>query len=419
MLKLPKYSIGVGDRFGHQARAQLQALKLFKNNNITVVPVWNKSFREHNIIGTQPINVRLAADAAAATEGWTAGYFVDADHINMRNVDPFLGACDFFTLDVADAIGKQADPAIVKAFVDRHPELIGQIDIPELSKQLKLSKDDISTIAGKFLVAVDEAATLHRHIAGRKKENKFITEVSMDEVATAQKPAELLIILVALADAHVPLQTIAPKFTGRFNKGVEYVGVPEHFEREFNDDICVTKYAIKNYGLPENLKLSVHSGSDKFSLYTGIANALQRHNVGVHVKTAGTTWLEEVIGLAEGGGEGLAVAKEIYARAIPRFEELCGPYATVIDIRHNQLPLVEDVMRWDARTYARSLRHVTSDPLFNPDFRQFVHVSFRIAAELGNRYLTALETHQDSVSHNVTTNILERHLKPLFGKLKA
>src|SRR6185436_4804153 len=139
-------------------------------------------------------------------------------------------------------------------------------------------------------------------------------------------------------DEAIPVQTIAPKFTGRFNKGVDYVGDVAQFEREFNDDLCVIAFAIKRYGLPENLKLSVHSGSDKFSIYAPIHRALRRHDAGLHVKTAGTTWLEEIIGLAAARGDGLALAQEIYAEALAHIDELCAPYASVIDIDRTLLP---------------------------------------------------------------------------------
>ncbi len=89
---------------------------------------------------------------------------------------------------------------------------------------------------------------------------------------------------------------------------------------------------------PKNLKLSVHSGSDKFSIYQPIRQAMKKFDAGVHLKTAGTTWLEELIGLAEAGGEGLDLAKEIYAEAYSHREELCAPYAAVIDIDPAKLP---------------------------------------------------------------------------------
>ena len=122
-------------------------------------------------------------------------------------------------------------------------------------------------IAGKYLLAVQEAGKIYRHIAQMKGEGKFITEVSMDETDSPQTPPELLVILAALADEGIPIQTIAPKFTGRFNKGVDYVGNVGQFEKEFNDDLAVIAFAVKQYGLPGTLKLSVHSGSDKFSIY--------------------------------------------------------------------------------------------------------------------------------------------------------
>src|SRR5207302_4026594 len=160
-------------------------------------------------------------------------------------------------------------------------------------------------IAGKYLRAVQEAGKIYRHIAAAKGEGRFITEVSMDETDSPQTPPELLVILAALAAEGIPVQTIAPKFTGRFNKGVDYVGDLAQFEKEFDEDLSVLTFAVREFGLPDTLKLSVHSGSDKFSIYPIINRLIKKHGAGLHVKTAGTTWLEEVIGLAEAGGEAL------------------------------------------------------------------------------------------------------------------
>jgi hypothetical protein len=418
MMMLSKYSMGVGDRFGHQGRAQVQAMQAMRAAGVPVVPVWNKSFREHSIIHTQPMDVRRAADAAVAAEQWTGGYHVDADHISLRNVDGFLDASDFFTLDVADHIGVAAPEAELAAFVARHRDLIGRHTITGLSAPLEVTAEALAASARKYLHAVREAGKLYRHIQARKGAGKFITEVSMDETNLPQTPPEMLVILAAIADEKIPAQTIAPKFTGRFNKGVDYVGDVQVFAGEFAADICVIRHAVKRFGLPENLKLSVHSGSDKFSLYGPIAAALQRLDAGVHLKTAGTTWLEEIIGLAEAGGEGLAVAKDVYRLAFGRFAELCGPYATVIDVQAARLPTVDTVLQWDGPRFARALRHVQTCPDFNPDFRQFIHVGYKVAAEMGPRYLNALAAHESVVSRNVRENILARHLKPLFGTLK-
>ena len=236
----------------------------------------------------------------------------------------------------------------------------------------------------------------------------------MDETDAPQTPPELLIILAMLADEEIPAQTIAPKFTGRFNKGVDYVGDLAQFEKEFNDDLAVIEHAVKEYGLPDNLKLSVHSGSDKFSLYPIIRKALQRTGAGVHLKTAGTTWLEEMIGLAEAGGDGLALAKEIYAYALTHVDEFCAPYATVIDIDRSKLPSADEVSGWEGAQLANALRHIQDHPGFNANVRQLVHISFKVAAKQGDRYLDLLKANEEIVGKNVTENIYDRHLKPLF-----
>jgi len=365
-------------------------------------------------IGSEPASTRAAADAAVKALGWRKPYHVDADHIRLETVDRFLPHSDFYTIDVADSIGKPADPAAIASFVGRHPELIGRIEIPNIDEPFNTTRADIERIAGKFLLAVQEAGSIYRHIEKSKGDVRFVTEVSMDETDSPQTPPELLVILAALSDEKIPLQTIAPKFTGRFNKGVDYVGDLTKFEKEFNDDLAVIAYAVKQYGLPETLKLSVHSGSDKFSIYGPIRLAISRHRAGLHLKTAGTTWLEELIGLAEAGETGLNVAKEIYAGALDHVDELCAPYASVIDIDRKKLPAPVTVGAWSGEQFASALRHDQSNKNYNPSLRQLLHVGYKIAAKMGNRYLDALGACEASVSKNVTENLFDRHLKPLF-----
>ncbi len=247
----PKYTFGVGDRFANGAHAQLTAFIEAKKLGIDIVPVWNKSNREHNIIGSEPIQTRQAADKAVADLGWTGEHLLDADHINLFTVDRFVAPCDFFTLDVADDIGEAADPADVSAFIAKHPELIGTVAIEGVSEPFEISRADVGKTANQFLKATHKAAAIYQHIVRAKGGvDGFVTEVSMDETDSPQTPPEMLIILAAIADQGIPIQTIAPKFTGRFNKGVDYVGDPAQFEKEFNDDLAVIAHAIKTYGLP-------------------------------------------------------------------------------------------------------------------------------------------------------------------------
>ena len=192
------------------------------------------------------------------------------------------------------------------------------------------------------------------------------------------------------------------------------MGDTVQLEKEFTEDIFVIAKAVKQYQLPANLKLSVHSGSDKFSIYAPIRRVLRRTGAGVHVKTAGTTWLEELIGLAESGGEGLEMAKQIYAEAYAHKEELCQPYASVIDIRYGKLPTPETVDNWSAARYTSALRHDPRNAGFSADVRQLLHVGYKVAANMGERYLKMLETCEASISRNVTENLFERHIRPLF-----
>lgn len=411
---LEKYSFGIGDRFCHQGKAQLSALIKAKEQGLNITPVWNKSHREHTIIGTTPADTRQEALDAVKALQWDGPYYVDADHIGPGNVDQFIESSDFFTLDVADFITQPADKADVDAFVKKYSKYIGSLAIDGIEHTLDITEERIIEIADKFLLAVKQAGEIYRHIAKAKGGGNFITEVSMDETDQPQTPVEMLFILAAIADEGIPAQTIAPKFTGRFNKGVDYVGDVTAFAKEFEEDLAVVAFAVKEFGVPENLKLSIHSGSDKFSIYAPIAKALKKFDAGLHVKTAGTTWLEELIGLAMAGGDGLSIAKEIYAKALHRFGELCGPYATVIDIDTAELPTAEQVDTWDGLSFASALRHDQSCEQYNPNFRQLLHVAYKIAAEMGTRFSDALDRHEAIIAQNVAENIYERHIRPVF-----
>jgi len=413
-MQLAKYSFGTGDRFGLQGSAQLEAIRKAEAAGVELAIVWNKSFREHSIVGTTQRDLRREADEAVRAAGWKGKYHVDADHITLHNVEEFLEYSDFFTIDVADYIGVKAGESDLAAFIDSFSPYMGQLHIEGIAAPLTITIEKLMGIGERYLHAVQQAAAIYRHIAAAKGAGNFITEVSMDETPLPQTPEELFFILATLGKYNVPVQTIAPKFTGRFNKGVEYQGNVAQFNREFNDDVCVIKKAIGLFNLPSELKLSVHSGSDKFSIYPGIRTAIERHSTGVHIKTAGTTWLEELIGLAEAGGDSLAMVKSIYRQAYGRFEELCKPYATVINIDRADLPSPDSVDAWTNIRLARAIQHDRRCPDYNANIRQLLHVGYKVAAELGRTYLQALEANTDIVARHVTDNLYERHIVPLF-----
>jgi len=406
--------MGMGDRFGHQGHAQLKAIIEAERNGVSITPVWNKSNREHMIIGTQPQEVRKEADSVTRATGFKEPYFVDADHINLDTVDRFIHASDFFTIDVASYIGKRADDSKIASFIENARKYSGRIEVPGIRKAIKCSADQLAGIAENYLYAAEKAGEIYRKIEKSKGADNFVTEVSMDEVATPQTPVVLFFILLMLEEEKVPVQTIAPKFSGRFNKGVDYVGDPEQFAVEFEEDLMVIEYAIREFGLPSELKISIHSGSDKFALYPHIGSILKKHGKGVHIKTAGTTWLEEIIGLAEAGGEALEFAKSIYIQALEKTDELCAPYADVIDINVRMLPSAGEVRAWNSRKFASSLRHDQSNRDYNPNMRQLIHVAYKLAAHEMDHFTRLLDGHNVVVSQCVFDNMYSRHIKRIF-----
>jgi hypothetical protein len=406
--------MGVGDRFGQEGVAQLRAFQAARDCGVTITPVWNKSNREHTLIGTRPEDVRAAADAAVAACAWTRDYFVDADHIGLGSVDKFLGASDFFTIDVADAIGKRAAGDAIAAYASAMQRFWGLLRIPGIDEPVAVTPAVLEEVADKYLFAVEEAGRVYRHIAAQKGEGTFVTEVSFDEASTPQTPAELFFILAAVAREGIPVATVAPKFTGEFLKGIDYVGDRGRFAREFTDDLAVLAFAQRTFGLPEGLKLSIHSGSDKFSLYPIMHRAMRQAGAGLHLKTAGTTWLEEVIGLAAAGGEGLAFVKALYREACGRYDELCKPYLTVIAIDRQALPAPDVVDGWSAEDMVETLAHDASCPRYSIHFRQMVHISFRLAAEKLPQYQALLAAERATIEAHVSRNLLQRHIEPLF-----
>ena len=411
--KLNKFSFGVGDRFAHQAKAQLQAILKAKESGCNITPVWNKSFREHEIIGSESVATRLAVDKAVSDLNWVDPYFLDADHINLKNVDFFIHTCDFFTIDVADYIGHSIDEENQKKFYEKNKKFIGDLKLPGLTS-IQVVPELIKSVAKKYLHAVHEAKRIYDHIRSKLGNRSFVVEISMDETDKPQTPDELFFILAAISDLDIPVNTIAPKFSGSFNKGVEYIGDISLFKKEFEQDVAVLELAKSEFGLTSDLKLSIHSGSDKFSIYPVMNQVLTKFGTGLHLKTAGTSWLEELIGLAEAEGDGLNIAKYIYSESYNYYDELCAPYLTVIDIDKGKLPFPEEVNEWDGKIYSQTLRHDQSNPRYNLNFRQLLHVGYKIASKLEGKYLDALVANEEVISKNVTGNIFHRHIEPLF-----
>jgi tagaturonate epimerase len=413
-VQLEKYSFGVGDRFSLEGEAQLRAFIAAKADGVNIVPVWNKSNREHSIIGSSPQETYRAVQAAVKTMGWQDSYYIDADHIQIGNVDLFMNSCNFFTLDIAAFIGQSADEERIDDFLSKYSKYAGSLTIPGIDDVLYVNKDQLMAIAHKYLKAIHEAGSIYRHIQSIKGAGNFITEISIDETGEPQRPVELFFILAAIAEEGIPVQTIAPRFTGCFHKGVDYIGDIGQFTNQFEHDLAIIAFAINEFGLSENLKLSVHSGSDKFSLYKPINKALKKYNAGLHLKTAGTTWLEELTGFASAGGEGLSIVKRIYADAFTQFDELCAPYANVVDIDKSQLPSPAAVRDWSRDDFVNAVSHNSACAQYDANVRQLLHLAYKIAAEMKTEFTDALKQYHKFIGPAVTKNIYQKHIRPLF-----
>ncbi len=221
---------------------------------------------------------------------------LDADHINLDTVERFLAPSDFFTIDVAHFISKPAADCRsgcvcgATSGIDRssrgnagiHPE-----DRRNVSAAVQRSRADS-----------------YRHIESRKGRATSSPKSRWMKRTIRRRLRELLVILAAIADERIPIRRpLLRKFTGRFNKGVDYCDDIAQFTTR------IRERSRSNRGRPyvntacrTILKLSVHSGSDKFSIYAPIRKAPGKRSMpGLHLKTAGTTWLEELIGLSRSG----------------------------------------------------------------------------------------------------------------------
>ncbi len=411
---IEKYSFGTGDRFGRQGAAQLAAIMEMNRLGVPVVPVWNKSNREHHYIGSSPEAVPEIVRQAVAQAGYAGRFYIDADHVQMDTIDRFVPHCDFFTLDVASYIGAPYEASDMHEFLHATRKFRGDFTLPVTGEVFRVTDDYLGEVARKYLKAMSEVGKMYRYLRKVKGEGRFITEVSVDESDEVQSPVDLFFILAMLRVYDVEVQTLAPRFPGLFAKGIDYIGNASEFMQVFEQDVAIVIRAQKEFTLPASLKLSVHTGSDKFSLYPGMRAVIRKHDAGIHLKTAGTTWLEEVAGLALSGGAGLDMAKDIYRQSFAQYQEFARPYAGLLFFDPEMLPSVETVDGWNAEDFAAAITHDPANPAYNMHFRQLIHIGYRIAAEKGQEYLQALDENREVVAAHVTHNLLSRHMKPLF-----
>ncbi|HHE55220.1 MAG TPA: hypothetical protein ENL21_05515, partial [Caldithrix abyssi] len=338
---------------------------------------------------------------------------LDADHISLKNVDFFIDICNFFTIDIAEEINASLSEDEERKLRNLILKLGFQTQLANLPI-FQWNESFVANFLKTYGKALLEAQKIYRYILTKHSRQQNVIEISMDEGPVAQSAQEIYLILYLLTQLNVKLDTIAPRFAGLFLKGIDYQGNTEQFKNQTADFLKVLQWFQKHSGQPEHLKLSLHTGSDKFSLYPILNRLLNQFQTGLHLKTAGTTWLEELIGLCEGGAAGLQFVKSLYRSAIAQMDQLLQPYAAIVRIDRQNLPLPDELDNWNAEQLVRSLRHNQSDSLFNKDLRQLFHISYGLAAQYGNTFYELLETYRSEIERNVTENLFDRHIKPLF-----
>ena len=298
-------SIGLGDRLGLATPGHADALRAYADGDMA--PIFaQQSVRENSRTGRTPQQVLDDATLGAFQAGWQEGYGADADHLKcIDDVDEHLAVgYSFYTIDSGDHVqdrGHTATGATLQKLYDALPwEKLASTaqdtvrryaDVPfDLeSFRLTMTGEQVRRAAVKYGAAVAHTITLARHIASRRSHDAYEIELSLDETEHPTSLPEHLFIAAELKRLGVEPVSLAPRYPGHFEKGVDYIGDPEVFANEFKRHLAIAR----KFG---PYKLSLHSGSDKFTLYPIVARLSPEG--AIHLKTAGTSYLEALRAIA-------------------------------------------------------------------------------------------------------------------------
>ena len=387
-------SAGCGDRLGLATPGHIRAIR-----HSTMAPILaQQSIRENARTGRTPQQVMDEAMWGVFQEGWREGFGADADHLKTtRDIDVCVGAgYTFYTIDPGEYVDNSANSASVAELLQKIEALPWQVldsdpaDVQSRlaykpldlgSFSLTISREELLRATAKYGRAVAHTVSMYRHLAEAMAEQSFELEMSVDETETVTTLAEHVYIVHELKRLGVQWVSLAPRYVGEFEKGVDYKGELAEFERSFARHLAVAKA----YG---PYKLSLHSGSDKFSIYSIAAEMAGEL---VHLKTAGTSYLEALRAIAMLNP---ALFRKIVAFALERYPTDRATYHVSAEVAK-----VPDVTQWpDGQLTAllddfhgREVLHVTFGSVLN-------HAPFRepfFAALRGDEetYYQMLETH--------------------------
>ena len=348
-------SFGLGDRLGNASAGHI---KLF--NNYDVFPVLaQQSIRELNLTGRTYEDVLNAASFAVFREGFKKEWGADGDHLKTANDVKYALSLGFtmITLDSSEHINTQVNAANAPPLPEKiaHKYLDKQIDIGE-GDPLHFSADELQIMHGIYGDAIKFCVKMYRRFF---KSGKYTAdfEISIDETSTPTTPLQHYFIARELIDAGVQFATIAPRFCGEFQKGIDYTGELDQFAKEITIHAAIARHF--------KYKLSIHSGSDKFSVFPLIGKETR----GVfHVKTAGTNWLEAMRVIAQADP---SLYRQIHRYALDVFEEARKYYH--VSAQLERIPHVSE------------LKDEELPNLFeNNDARQLIHITYGLILNAKN-----------------------------------
>lgn len=387
-------SAGCGDRLGLATPGHVRAIR-----RSSMAPILaQQSMRENARTGRTPQQVMDEAMWGIFQEGWRGGFGADADHLKTtRDIDICVAAgYTFYTIDPGEYVDNSANTASASelqpklaalpwAALDSNPADLEQrlaekpLDLGNFS--LTISREELWRAAAKYGRAVAHTVSMYRHLAEAMGERPFELEMSVDETETITTLAEHIYIVHELKRLGVKWVSLAPRYVGEFEKGVDYKGDLAEFERSFARHFAVAQA----YG---PYKLSLHSGSDKFSIYPIAAKVAGEL---VHLKTAGTSYLEALRAIAVLNP---ALFREIVAFSLERYPTDRATYHVSAEVAK-----VPDVTKWpdDKLTallddfHGREVLHVTFGSVLNhPPFREPFFAALRGDEET---YYQMLERH--------------------------
>ncbi len=392
-----KTSAGFGDRLGVATPGHVRALQKVAGN---IAPMFSQqSIREMARTKRSPDEVMTDATWGAFEGGWRGSLGADADHLKVpEHIDATAGqGFSFFTFDPGEFVDDRAETAAVQSVVTAFEKLpwheLGSNEKDFQSRYMgkkidlgtqvfTLENEAVLRAAVKYGKAVAHIVKMYRHLSS--KGVPFEVEISVDETSYPTSPAEHIIIASELERLGVQWVSLAPRFIGSFEKGIDYIGNLE----ELKNDLEIHAAIARTFG---PYKLSLHSGSDKFSVYPLAANATKGL---VHLKTAGTSYLEALRVVAMKNTD---LFKEMWKLSLGRFETDKHSYHLSCKLERipKQLPENDLITLLD-----------------QADARQVLHVTFGSILESFKSDLTQLLTTWDELYYDTLAAHFEKHLKP-------